>query len=68
MNCRERAYPIMATTSPPDKPKPNNSAFWGRRFYMLALLCLLGLLLPLLSHLLADSAGALAWLIDLASY
>jgi endonuclease/exonuclease/phosphatase (EEP) superfamily protein YafD len=34
----------------------------------MALLCLLGLLLPLLSHLLADSSAALAWLIDLASH
>lgn len=34
----------------------------------MALLCLLGLLLPPLSHLLADSTGALAWLIDLASH
>ncbi len=34
----------------------------------MALLCLLGLLLPPLSHLLTDSAGALAWLIDLASH
>ena len=34
----------------------------------MALLCLLGLLLPPLSHLLADSAGAPAWLIDLASH
>ncbi|MDP2747467.1 endonuclease/exonuclease/phosphatase family protein [Pseudomonas sp.] len=56
----------MATTSPPDKP--NRSAFWARRVITLALLCLLGLLLPLLSHLLADSAGTLAWLIDLASH
>jgi endonuclease/exonuclease/phosphatase (EEP) superfamily protein YafD len=58
----------MTTTSPPDKSKPNRSAFWARRVYTLALLCLLGLLLPLLSHLLADSAGVLAWLIDLASH
>lgn len=34
----------------------------------MVLLCLLGLLLPLLSHLLADSSTALAWLIDLASH
>jgi endonuclease/exonuclease/phosphatase (EEP) superfamily protein YafD len=58
----------MPITSPPDKPKPNRSAFWARRVYTLALLCLLGLLLPLLSHLLVDSAGTLAWLIDLASH
>lgn len=58
----------MATTNPPDKPKPDRSAFWARRVNTLALLCLLGLLLPLLSHLLADSAGTLAWLIDLASH
>lgn len=58
----------MATTSQPNRPKPNHSAFWARRVYTLALLCLLGLLLPLLSHLLADSAGTLAWLIDLASH
>ena len=58
----------MATTTPPDKPKPDRSAFWARRVITLALLCLLGLLLPLLSHLLADSAGTLAWLIDLASH
>jgi endonuclease/exonuclease/phosphatase (EEP) superfamily protein YafD len=41
---------------------------WVRRLQVLALLCLLGLLLPPLSHLLAGSAGALAWLIDLASH
>jgi endonuclease/exonuclease/phosphatase (EEP) superfamily protein YafD len=58
----------MTTTSQPDKPKPNRSAFWARRAYTLALLCLVGLLLPLLSHLLANSAGTLAWLIDLASH
>ncbi|MBU2296374.1 MAG: endonuclease/exonuclease/phosphatase family protein [Gammaproteobacteria bacterium] len=58
----------MPITSPPDKPKPNRSAFWARRINTLALLCLLGLLLPLLSHLLAGSAGTLAWLIDLASH
>lgn len=58
----------MPITNPSDMPKPNRSAFWARRVVTLALLCLLGLLLPLLSHLLADSAGALAWLIDLASH
>lgn len=58
----------MPITSPPDKPKPNPSAFWARRVNTLALLCLLGLLLPLLSHLLANSAGTLAWLIDLTSH
>lgn len=68
MNCREREYPNMPTTSLPDKPKPNRSALWARRVYTLALLCLFGLLLPLLSNLLADSTGTLAWLIDLASH
>lgn len=58
----------MATTNPPDKPKPDRSAFWARRVNTLALLCLFGLLLPLLSHLLAGVAGTLAWLIDLASH
>lgn len=58
----------MATTSQPDKPKPDRSTFWARRVNTLALLCLLGLLLPLLSHLLADSSGTLAWLVDLASH
>ena len=58
----------MATTSQPDRPEQDRSAFWARRVITLALLCLLGLLLPLLSHLLADSAGTLAWLIDLASH
>jgi endonuclease/exonuclease/phosphatase (EEP) superfamily protein YafD len=58
----------MATTSPHDRPKPDRRAFWARRVYTLALLCLLGLLLPLLSHLLAGVAGTLAWLIDLASH
>ena len=33
-----------------------------------ALLCVLGLLLPLLSHFLAGSNNALSWLIDLASH
>ena len=56
----------MTTTSPPDKP--NRSAFWARHVITLALLCVLGLLLPLLSHLLAGVAGTLAWLIDLASH
>ena len=58
----------MPTTSQPDKPKPDRSTFWARRVNTLALLCLLGLLLPLLSHLLADSSGTLAWLVDLASH
>lgn len=52
----------------PDRSKPAHSAIRARRIYMLALLCLLGLLLPLLSHLLAGVAGTLAWLIDLASH
>jgi len=51
-----------------DRSKPAQSAIRARRIYMLALLCLLGLLLPLLSHLLAGVAGTLAWLIDLASH
>jgi len=58
----------MATTRQPDRSKPAHSAIWTRRIYTLALLCLLGLLLPLLSHLLAGVAGTLAWLIDLASH
>lgn len=47
------------------KPRPARGA---SRLPALALLCLLGLLLPPLSHLLADSSGTLAWLIDLASH
>lgn len=58
----------MATTSQPVRSKPAQSAIRARRIYTLALLCLLGLLLPLLSHLLAGVAGTLAWLIDLASH
>lgn len=51
-----------------DRSKPAQSAIRARRIYMLALLCLLGLLLPLLSHLLAGVTGTLAWLIDLACH
>jgi len=39
-----------------------------KRTRVLALLCLAGLLLPLLSHLLATSDSTLAWLIDLGGH
>ncbi len=42
--------------------------FLLRRARALALLCVLGLLLPLLTHPLAESEGRLAWVIDLASH
>jgi endonuclease/exonuclease/phosphatase (EEP) superfamily protein YafD len=39
-----------------------------RVVHVLALGCVLGLLLPLGSHLVAESTGTVAWLIDLASH
>lgn len=58
----------MLRSSPPQAPQPSRRAFWARRLQALALLCVLGLLLPLPSHLLAASSSALAWLLDLASH
>jgi endonuclease/exonuclease/phosphatase (EEP) superfamily protein YafD len=58
----------MLTSIPPPTPRPSHRAFWARRLQALALLSVLGLLLPLPSHLLAASSGALAWLLDLASH
>lgn len=55
----------MLTAIPPE---PNRRTYWARRMQALALLSVLGLLLPLPSHLLAASSSALAWLLDLASH
>ncbi|GAB2893673.1 endonuclease/exonuclease/phosphatase family protein [Uliginosibacterium flavum] len=48
----------------------SSACFQGllKRARVLALLCLVGLLLPLASHLLAASDSTLAWLIDLACH
>jgi len=47
---------------------PRWRRFFAVRARVLALLAIIGLLLPLLSHPLADAGGAASWLIDLGSH